>query len=313
MNSNTLDLARECWIEEKSNYDNYGYTLVEEIKEIFKNANIPVTLSYRTKEDSSLLKKMLFKNKEYVELHDKVGVRAIVHFLSDLTSSDVLIIDKFKKRIVKRESKLEDSDEKTFGYLSIHYDIINNVRSENPMFCELQLRTVCQNAWAEMAHIISYKSEVNLPINILREMNALSALMEIADNQFQRINDLINNLPISNPHKILKIIDGFFYSNIAGWYDVEMSHYFLDNISEIYSEDEDIIYCLKNFIELNGQDISYISERRKDILFFSQPEIIVILERLEKKPNLLEEYWIKKYPLDHLEDIANVWGRSINT
>lgn len=312
MNSIKLDEARALWLSEKPIYSQYGITLESELNIIFKTANIPVVISQRLKKDDSLLKKMLQKSKAYSEINDKVGARTIVHFLSDLNSADELIQKTFGTRIIKRENKMETSDDKTFGYLSIHYDIINCTSTKDPLVCELQLRTVCQNAWSELAHILSYKPGIELPSEIKREVNALSALMEIADNQFQIILDMINKLPVSNPTRILRVIGEFFYTHIAAWYDSEMSHYFLNDVASLYNPDEDIIHILDAFIEKNGNDISSIAAERQDVLFFSQPEIVVILERLENKRFMLEKYWQSKYPLEQLEAVANAWGKSLD-
>lgn len=94
--------------------------------------------------------------------------------------------------------------------------------------------------------------------------------------------------------RILSALGGFFYSRIAAWYDSEMSHYFLNDVASLYNSDEDIIRVLDAFIEKNGNDISSIAAKRQDILFFSQPEIVVILERLENKRFMLEKYWERK-------------------
>lgn len=307
-----MEQARKLWLAEKNLYEEYSVILKDELKEVFKTASIPVVLSHRIKEDDSLLKKMLFYSKPYSEINDKAGVRAVVHFLSDLELADNLIQDAFQGRIVKRDNKMETSDEKAFGYLSIHYDIINCTSSSAPLICELQMRTVCQNAWSELAHILSYKPDAELPVNIKREVNALSALMEIADNKFQTILSMINKLPTSNPVRILKALDAFFYTHIAAWYDVEMSHYFLSDIADLYDPEEDIVRILQAFVEENGDDIALEAAERRDILFFSQPEIVVILERLENRRFMLINYWNSKYPLDQLEAIANAWGTSLD-
>lgn len=314
MNSSQLDDARELWLTEKSIYEEYGAIFENQLKEIFNNASISITISHRVKSAESLLKKMLIKDKAYYEINDKVGARVIVHFLSDLSLSDELIQEYFKDRIIKRENKFETTDDKTFGYLSIHYDIVNCKifeKHEKPIICELQLRTVCQNAWSELAHILSYKPEIKLPYDIKREVNALSALMEIADNQFQKIHDMVEKLPVSNPTRILRVLGGFFYTRIAAWYDSEMSHYFLNGVSSLYDLGEDIIHILNEFIDKNGEEIASIATKRKDVLFFSQPEIVMILERLENKRFMLEKYWASKYPIDQLESIANAWGISL--
>lgn len=312
MNSRELDEARTLWQAEKGTYEEYGASVESELKIILKKASIPVTLSHRVKGDDSLLKKMLMKNKPYCEVNDKVGARAIVHFISDLIPSDTAIQEAFGERILKRENKLEISDPETFGYLSIHYDIINRTSQEYPLVCELQLRTVCQNAWSELAHILSYKPGIDLPGNIKREVNALSALMEIADNQFQTILDMINKLPISNPTRILRHLSEFFYSKIAAWYDSEMSYHFLNDIADVYDPGEDILNILSEFADRYGDDIATIATKRQDLLHFSQPEIVIILERLVNKRFLFEKYWERKYPLDQLEAIANAWGVSLD-
>lgn len=311
MNSNQLDDARTLWLTEKRIYQDYGAKLENELREIFKTASISVALSNRVKKDNSLLKKMLLKDTVYQEINDKVGVRAIVHFKSDLSLSDALIQDVFGYRIIKRENKMETSDDKTFGYLSIHYDIADSISLDKRLVCELQLRTICQNAWSELAHILSYKPEFEIPFDIKREVNALSALMEIADNQFQIIFDMINKLPVSNPTRILRVLGEFFYLHIAAWYDSEMSYHFLNDVSSLYNSSEDIISILEDFIKKNGDDIASIATKRQDILFFSQPEIVLILERLESKRFLLVKYWASKYPIEQLEAIANAWGNSL--
>lgn len=136
--------------------------------------------------------------------------------------------------------------------------------------------------------------------------------MEIADNQFQIIHDRINKLPASSPVRILKALDAFFYLNIGAWYDTEMSHYFLNDIADLYTPEDDIVQILQVFIKENGKDIAFKATERNDVLFFSQPEIVVILERLENRRFMLIDYWKRKYPLEQLEAIANAWGTSLD-
>lgn len=307
-----LEEAREKWINEEQNkYDVYGENTAEEIRALFRDNRIPVTVSHRVKTAQSLLKKMLHYKKHYADLSDKLGLRIVAHFLSDLERSDLIIQDKFNGRIKKRENKKETMDDSTFGYQAIHYDICD---PEENIIYEIQLRTVCQNAWSELAHVLSYKPDTDNYIDheVRREINALSALMEIADNQFQKILYITNKLEPSHPNRILRYISDFFYSRIAAWYDVEISQFFLNEIGSLYAPDEDVIEILKEFIEKNGDDIAIQAHKRSDVLFFSQPEIVVILERLENKKYELIEYWRKKYPIEQLEDVANVWGESLN-
>lgn len=312
MNTHELEQARENWLAEKKVYKEYAESIKFELENTFKDKMIPATITSRVKEDASLLKKMLYNNISYSAITDKVGIRLVVHFLSDLRESDNLIQENYGARIMKRDDKLEAVDEYTFGYLSIHYDIISSTQDKMPLIAELQLRTTCQNAWSELSHILSYKPGIDLPVNIKREVNALSALMEVADNQFQKIYDMVDKLPVYNPTRILRTLSNYFYTYLEAWYDSKISYYFLEGIETLYEASDNILAILQNFIALRGETISRISKERKDIIFFSQPEIVVILERLENRKHLLADYWQKRFPLDQLEYIANAWGISLD-
>jgi len=54
---------------------------------------------------------------------------------------------------------------------------------------EVQVRTILQHAWAEIEHDIQYKSSSVLPRTIQRRFAALAGLIEIADREFQAIDD----------------------------------------------------------------------------------------------------------------------------
>lgn len=55
--------------------------------------------------------------------------------------------------------------------------------------CEIQVRTVLQDAWAIVAAHLSYKQESDVPKQLRRKLNALSGLFETADSQFDRLRD----------------------------------------------------------------------------------------------------------------------------
>lgn len=315
-----LEEAREKWLSEKCLYKKFCRELQEEIEKLFSGAKLPVVLESRIKEDSSLMKKMIFQGRDYLDIKDKAGIRVIVSFLSDVGTADKLIMEYFGPRIKEREDKSESGNENTFGYQSIHYDIIDDVKSDNQRFCELQLRTMCQHSWSSLAHILSYKPEVPLPAKLKREINALSALFEIADRQFQRIDSVIRNLPDQYPSRILSILDKFFYSQIGAWYDSEISYTFLDGIEKLYDfknsmsveYNQNIIQVLEEFLENKSADIASMAKQKQDIIFFSQPEIVVILERLENRKLALSEYWESRFPIQELEKIATAWGTSLD-
>lgn len=54
---------------------------------------------------------------------------------------------------------------------------------------EIQVKTILQHAWAEIEHDIQYKSIETAPTSIKRRFMALAGLLEIADREFQAIQD----------------------------------------------------------------------------------------------------------------------------
>jgi hypothetical protein len=58
---------------------------------------------------------------------------------------------------------------------------------------EVQLRTVLQHAWAELAHDRNYKFSTALPDNIQRRLNLYAGMLEIADSGFDSLATEIDN------------------------------------------------------------------------------------------------------------------------
>ena len=305
----TIHSARENWICEKPLYEKIGKEVRDVLATAIKNQGISAKITYRTKETDSLIKKITRKGSSYTAIHDKIGVRVISYFKNQLLSIDSLISETFNGDIRKREDMSEKLGEAAFGYQSIHYDICKIIEGKEH-FCEIQLRTICQDNWSELSHALAYKTEINIPLNIKREINALSAIFELADNQFQLVQTLISELPDTNPIQVLNYLEKFFYSKIGDTYDRELSGYFLKDITSLYAEDNPILK-IRAFINDNESEILSIINTNKENIFFTQPEIVLILERLQNSKYALSEYWNTLYPPDELEAIANAWGTSI--
>ena len=57
------------------------------------------------------------------------------------------------------------------------------------LIAEVQVRTVLQHAWAEIEHDIQYHLAETIPAAIRRRFMTLAGLLEIADREFQAIQD----------------------------------------------------------------------------------------------------------------------------
>ena len=135
------------------------------------------------------------------EITDLGGVRIITFFPDAIATIDKIISDEFY--VMERSDKGEKlQDEERFGYQSIHY-LVNfspkrTVLAEYARYAEiileLQVRTILQHAWAEIEHDIQYKSTSVIPREINRRFNALAGMLEIADREFQAVQDEDNRL-----------------------------------------------------------------------------------------------------------------------
>lgn len=130
------------------------------------------------------------------QITDLAGIRVITYFPSTLVAIDQLLADEF--RIVERSDKgAELIEEDKFGYQSIHYLVkLTSQRACLPEYdrfadsiAEVQVRTILQHAWAEIEHDIQYKSASIIPAAIRRRFMSLAGMLEIADREFQAIQD----------------------------------------------------------------------------------------------------------------------------
>ena len=136
------------------------------------------------------------KNVNYMiqnHLTDLVGLRVVCLHLDDIKEIQKLIESNFKEIDITDKSSQLDSTEDKFGYKGLHLDLmINDQRSSLPEYSkfknitfELQIRTIIQDAWSVLDHKIKYKK--NIPTELKRRINRLSALFEVADEEFLRI------------------------------------------------------------------------------------------------------------------------------
>ena len=130
------------------------------------------------------------------EITDLAGVRIITFFPRTVVSVGACIREEFE---VLEHADLSRTllQEERFGYQSEHYLVkLSSKRTALPEYkqhldlvAEVQVRTILQHAWAEIEHDIQYKSSITIPNTIRRRFMALAGTLEIADREFQAIQD----------------------------------------------------------------------------------------------------------------------------
>lgn len=152
----------------------------------------------RIKEETSFLDKAVRKSydKPFEQVEDIAGVRVICYYNEDLVSIDEIIKEQFD--VLSYSNKSEELDDDQFGYASNHYVVklkgewlhAPNYRGLDGLKIEIQVRTILMHAWAAISHKLLYKNSDDVPKEFKRKLNRLSALIELADEQFDDIKNM---------------------------------------------------------------------------------------------------------------------------
>ena len=179
------------------------------IKEI-KLSSQP-TYKARIKSFESYYKKVLRQHpKEAAEssslvcLTDMMGIRIICTFLEDIQEVREQISAMFDVKEI--EIKGANQSFREFGYESIHVligipkefipdNLPDKIKIPDELVCEIQIRTILQDAWAEVEHELIYKTEFTpFDMPLRRKLASMNASLSLADIIFQEIRDYQKNL-----------------------------------------------------------------------------------------------------------------------
>ncbi|MHC6202021.1 tetratricopeptide repeat protein [Breznakiellaceae bacterium SP9] len=167
------------------------------VENVLKPMDSHPTVKTRHKDFHSYYKKylkLLNQNKETdaPTITDLIGLRVICPFIEDIE----IALDEIKNalEVLEVERKGAQYSFKEFGYESLHLlvripdGIIKERGRCGVTIAEIQIRTILQDAWAEVEHELVYKSEFTpYDPHVKRKLAALNANLYLADNIFQGI------------------------------------------------------------------------------------------------------------------------------
>jgi ppGpp synthetase/RelA/SpoT-type nucleotidyltranferase len=189
----------------KIKYDYFTKQMRLLIEQILAAKDVKVkAITSRSKDISSLDDKITRKDYKYEDLHDITdlcGIRIITYYDDDVYKIEEIIKNNFKVDIENSIDKIKSLGFDRFGYMSLHYVVqLNDTRGNLEEYAnyknikfEIQIRSVLQDAWAEIEHELSYKTGIMLPPDIKRTFSRLSSLLETADISFRNLRDKINS------------------------------------------------------------------------------------------------------------------------
>ncbi|KEO83195.1 GTP pyrophosphokinase [Tumebacillus flagellatus] len=171
------------------------------IQELLKQHNIHVhSITARCKDRRSLQGKIARTDGKYASLNqitDIVGLRIISYYNDEVDAIAKLVEQEFELDAQNSVDKRELLDPDRFGYLSLHYVVkLPEKRLALPEYArfagckaEIQIRSILQHTWAEIEHDLGYKTKQAIPKEIRRSFSRLAGLLEIADLEFTKIRN----------------------------------------------------------------------------------------------------------------------------
>jgi len=180
-----------AFLEARPLYEELAGEVSFSLAQILRGEGIEcASLTGRAKTLRSFCEKAVRKNYKHplAEMTDIAGVRVVYLYLSELDRIKQAVEDHFE--VIEKVDKVEEAGAEEFGYAALHYAVRLGDQVGGPRYdklrvlpCEIQVRSVAQDAWAVVAHHLVYKQESDVPKDVMRELNALSGLLESADHR----------------------------------------------------------------------------------------------------------------------------------
>lgn len=184
-------------------YQKFTDKLQNLIRDLLQKHNIDAQIESRTKSIESFVEKIQREGRDYrnplEEITDLVGIRIIAYYKEDVDKICEIIEKEFNVDWENSIDKAQTLDPDRFGYLSVHYVVSLSFPREGltewkafaNIKAEIQVRTTLQHAWAAISHKLVYKRAKEVPKSLRRQLFRLSALLELADEEFSNLTKLV--------------------------------------------------------------------------------------------------------------------------
>lgn len=230
--SSTIDKRRRRYIkdyeQDKEKYKDFSAYVLKMIKDELNAKQIAVAYSSAREKDLKSLERKCqktIKNENGVlvdkytdfrsQIMDLAGVRIVTYLLEDIPEVSTIVKELFEVIAEHSEDKLDLLGADRIGYLSVHY--IVQLKEEkltateaiySGFRCEIQIRTVLQDAWAQIFHDRQYKTglSIGVPSKLLRRTNLLAGNLESLDYEINSLVGEYDRINQVNKLKKLKLL-----------------------------------------------------------------------------------------------------------
>lgn len=319
---------------------NFAAKIKQSLEGLFKD--LPESegfqVSFRIKDKYECIEKFIRKYKkdceknrvEYViqdYISDLIGLRVVCIYINQIEVIKKLLIDEFEMLGETDKIAQMQATENIFGYQALHMDMklkgsslgLRDYQRYSGLKFEIQVRTIIQDSWSVVDHKIKYKKEI--PLELKRKINILSALFELADREFMTIHDqnmvLVQKkqseilTEIINPHPSSSILDFAAFSTFLQnkFPEQKINQGAVKKFfNELYGINSEInLAFLVSLFQTNVEPIlAYQREQNLDLYVLTFLRHMFFLADQDKYASILFDHqklkfrqWIQKKPLPY--------------
>lgn len=323
------EAARLRYIAEFGNFENAAEVLLERINNTLKiNGVAGVLVKVRAKEVGSFVKKLLnYGENCWEKTTDKVGAQIVTR-----TLDEVRLLRKIFEAGADGLDYMETTDKSPYSgnpkllqYSGVHIQIKLpdcTTSDSMPIEAEIQLRTQAQDVWAYLEHGLIYKPIIDPTPEVERRIARLSVLVEMFDEEVDAVDSEVKRDPRYESAMLLREAERWFLTFHSQPGQSELSLEVVEQIRGSFADDEIAGYSesLKEFVASHREQIEDAIrdygvgtkfEGEFNYVLFTQPESLLIWERIENRPASLRRVVGGTDIGPAVETLLNVWGHSL--
>jgi putative GTP pyrophosphokinase len=303
--SDSRESARERYIAEYPSFEAAAKRAKKLLKRIVRDGGVTnAYVKVRAKSVSSFVKKLRkYPDDCWLKTTDKVGAQVVVQTLNDVATLRQLLEGGAGGlvHLYTKDSAEFLTDPRQLRYAGVHIQVTLPAlqdASGAPIECEVQLRTQAQDVWASIEHHLVYKPVIEPPPHIARKIERLSVLVEMFDEEVDEAMVQISEDPRYEDAVLLQAAESLFHYFVTEPGEAELSLEVLSLLGSVFTSEERMNYKsrLTEFVMDHAETITKIfrdfgsgSEFAGQFAYFlfSQPESLIVYERLATKPMAL--------------------------
>lgn len=297
----------------KPGLEEWGRFIDDELIKILKEKGfdlqkIQIPPKHRIKENDSLIRKAFYRDRQandpLLKIEDKVGTRIVVTTLEDLRKVRDIVLEQNEFWESRESRSLSKSlkNPKEFDYQSVHVNLTPKEAYEpakgltknerKTLTCELQIRTLLQHAFAEVAHDTIYKGAFRHDSRLVRLMSRSMALMEATDEYFEKCFEEMRDETVYEKGLIKSLLE---FSNERLGIDPQFSEAKVDwkltseLLKELNARDYDVNDIKRKIIQ-NEEDVKD-GIKQMNTYLKGQPVLIFLFFLILEDTYKIKEHW----------------------